>query len=298
MAGRRCLSAKITESDSFYELTNTAQALYFHLNMQADDDGFINSASNIAVRIKGGAAALDLLVKKRFLLKFGGIYVIKHWRISNSLKNDRLKPLSYAAIAQKIWVKGNKAYTDHPAPMCITLYETRTGAKPDRDWIPNGFQTDSVGIPDGFLTEPNLTEPNLTEPNLTEPNLTEGGVLIELFAQILKRYPQERRGNQAEACKAYRQAVTDAAAGAEMLASLTRWQQSEQWNKDGGRYIPYLVNWILRGTWRERPKQETPKGASGELGEAELEAIQRVLADKSLDGGGDDPWQAPGEAGT
>ena len=61
--------------------------------------------------------------------------------------------------------------------------------------------------------------------------------------------------------------------------------QSEQWNKDDGKYIPYLVNWILRGTWTAKPdKMAIPKGASGELGEAEMDAIRRVLTDDSLCG--------------
>ena len=61
--------------------------------------------------------------------------------------------------------------------------------------------------------------------------------------------------------------------------------QSEQWNKDDGKYIPYLVNWILRGTWAAKPdKMAIPKGASGELGEAEMDAIRRVLTDDSLCG--------------
>jgi hypothetical protein len=56
------------------------------------------------------------------------------------------------------------------------------------------------------------------------------------------------------------------------------WKQSEQWAKDDGKYIPYLCNWILRGNWRERPaKMAMPKGASGELGDVELEFIRRVL---------------------
>lgn len=274
MAGRRCLSSKITESDPFYALPESAQALYLHLNMQADDDGFINNAASVSARFKSGAAALKKLVEKRFVLKFDDVYVIKHWRISNSLKNDRLKPLSYASIAQKIWVKGNKAYTDHPVPGCVTLYEVRTGAKPSDNWIPNGFQPDSALFPNGILTEPNLTKPNITEPNLTEPKDFSGA-----FRELLEAYPEERRGNVASAEDAFRQVVCTADDTRLMSENLELWKGSEQWDKEGGRYIPYMCNWILRGTWRERPaKMAVPKGASGELGEAELEAIRRVLA--------------------
>lgn len=274
MAGRRCLSSKITESDPFYALPESAQALYLHLNMQADDDGFINNAASVSTRFKGGAAALKKLVEKRFLLKFDDVYVIKHWRISNSLKNDRLKPLSYASISQKIWVKGNKAYTDHPVPGCVTLYELRTGAKPPGDWIPNGFQMDSDWIPNGFPTEPNLTKPNITEPNPTEEK-DFGGV----FREIQKSYPDGKAGNTKAAEAAFRQVISTMDDCLLMAENLKLWKQSEQWNKDDGKYIPYLCNWILRGTWREQPAKTTmPKGASGELGEAELEFIRRALA--------------------
>lgn len=279
MAGRRCLSSKITESDPFYALPESAQALYLHLNMQADDDGFINNAASVSTRFKGGAAALKKLVEKRFVLKFDDVYVIKHWRISNSLKNDRLKPLSYASISQKIWVKGNKAYTDHPVPGCVTLYEMRTGAKPPGDWNPNGFQMDSAWIPNGFPTEPNLTKPNLTESNLTEHK--EFG---EVFREIHQSYPEGKAGNAKSAEDAFRQVISTFEDCKLMSENLKLWKQSEQWNKDDGKYIPYLCNWILRGTWRERPaKMAIPKGASGELGDAEMEFIRRALAEPETD---------------
>jgi len=279
MAGRRCFSSKITESDPFYALPEGAQALYLHLNMQADDDGFINNAASVSIRFKGGAAALKKLVEKRFVLKFDDVYVIKHWRISNSLKNDRLKPLSYASIAQKIWVKGNKAYTDHPVPGCMTLYEVRTGLKPPDDWIPNGFQTDSTFFPNGFPTEPNPTKPNLTKPNQTEDK--DFGMV---FREIQQSYPEGKAGNVKAAEGAFRQVVSTIEDCKLMSENLSLWKQSEQWNKDEGKYIPYLCNWLLRGTWRERPtKMAVPKGASGELGEAELEAIRRVLAQPESD---------------
>ena len=248
-----------------------------HLNMISDDDGFVNAAESATARIKNGKKSLSILVEKRFVLRFGSVYVIKHWRISNSLKNDRVKPLLYSEIAKKIWVKQNKAYTDHPENGCITLYETRTGLKPD--WNPNGIQTESTRNPNGILTEPNLTKPNLTEPNLTG-----NGGSGEQFEMLWREYPDSRKGNKESAYQAYIQVCPDSALS--MLESLRQWKQSEQWNKDDGKYIPYLVNWIMRGTWTEKPdKMAIPKGASGELGDAELEAIRRVLSQPLDDSG-------------
>ena len=277
MANRRCFSSNITESDEFFRLPTDAQALYLHLNMISDDDGFVNSAESATARIKNGKKSLSILVEKRFVLKFGSVYVIKHWRISNSLKNDRVKPLLYSEIAKKIWVKQNKAYTDHPENGCITLYETRTGLKPE--WNPNGIQEEHKRNPNGILTEPNLTKPKLTEPNLTG-----NAGPSEQFEMVWREYPDSRKGNKESAYQAYIQVCPDSALS--MLDSLRQWKQSEQWDKDDGKYIPYLVNWLLRGTWTEKPdKMAIPKGASGELGDAEMEAIRRVLA-QPLD---DDP---------
>lgn len=277
MANRRCFSSKITESDEFFRLPTDAQALYLHLNMISDDDGFVNAAESATARIKNGKKSLSILVEKRFVLRFGSVYVIKHWRISNSLKNDRVKPLLYSEIAKKIWVKQNKAYTDHPENGCITLYETRTGLKPE--WNPNGIQKESTRNPNGILTEPNLTKPNLTEPNLTG----EAGS-IDQFEMVWREYPDSRKGNKESAYQAYIQVCPDSALS--MLESLRQWKQSEQWNKDDGKYIPYLVNWLLRGTWTEKPdKMAIPKGASGVLGDAEMEAIRRVLSQPLDDAG-------------
>lgn len=271
MACRRCLSSKITESDPFYALTPAAQALYLHLNMLADDDGFLNNASGPVSRMKGGTAAVNQLVERRFLLKFDGVYVIKHWRISNSLKNDRLKPLAYPGIAQQLFVKANKAYTDHPVPGGVTLYQLRTGAPPPGEWIPDGIQPESNW-------NPNRTKPNLTKPNLTKPNPTEGRDGV--WEEILRLYPQDRIGNQAAAYEAFCQAVTEEAMGAQMVENLRLWTQSEQWDKDGGQYVPYLVNWILKKTWATRPgRMAVIRGASGELGEAEIAAIRRMMGE-------------------
>lgn len=64
-----------------------------------------------------------------------------------------------------------------------------------------------------------------------------------------------------------------------ILEALHAWKQSSQWQEDGGRFIPHPARFLFDGYWRTPPKIEkkTPCGARGELGQAELEAIQRVL---------------------
>lgn len=284
MACRRCISSKITESEDFFKLPVESQALYLHLNMLADDDGFVNNAASAYSQIKNGASALAKLVEKRFVLKFGSVYVIKHWRISNSLKNDRIKPLLYSEIAKKVWIKPNKAYTDHHVAGCVTLYEARTGLKPEPEIVPNGIQTESKWNPIGIPTELNPTKQNSTEPN-PSPEAGAAG----LFELVWREYPEDRRGNKESAYQAYIQVVDNPETASLLMDSLRTWKQSEQWNKEGGKYTPYLVNWLLRLTWKTKPERfAVPKGASGELGDAELAAIRRVLAmsEDDLRGGG------------
>lgn len=260
MAGRRCFSEKIVESDAFYKLSVNAQALYYHLNQTADDDGFINSASSVALRIKKGSAALEELVNKRFLLRFNEVYVVKHWRISNSLKNDRLKPLTYAGIAAKIWVKPNKAYTDHPVDGCKTLLEVKTGIHLESSWNP-------VGIP---------TEPNLREPNRREENLTGFG---GRFSELWNDYPELRRGSSVEAKAAFSEMIRTEEDADTAIKNMAIWKRSKEWTKDGGQYIPQLCNWLRRGTWKVAPAQPANGAASCIMGEAELENIRRLLAE-------------------
>ena len=47
MGERRMFNKKITESDAFLDMPASAQMLYFHFSMNADDDGFVNSPRKI-----------------------------------------------------------------------------------------------------------------------------------------------------------------------------------------------------------------------------------------------------------
>ena len=140
MADRRMFHKKVVESDPFYQLSEGAQAVYMHLCMNADDDGFVNNANGITNQFKGGPSKLSQLVERRFVLKFGDVYVIKHWRIGNSLKNDRMKLPTYPNIAAKIWIKPNRSYTDHSQEGCTTLLDIKTGIQMESKWNPRRIE--------------------------------------------------------------------------------------------------------------------------------------------------------------
>lgn len=83
----------IIDSDTFLDMSLSTQALYFHLSMRADDDGFINNPKKIQRMIGASADDLKLLIAKNFIIPFEtGIVVIKHWKIHNYIRSDRYKP--------------------------------------------------------------------------------------------------------------------------------------------------------------------------------------------------------------
>ena len=113
MAERRMFAKTIIDSDAFIDMPLSTQALYFHLSMRADDDGFINNPKKIQRMVGASDDDLKVLVMKRFIIPFeSGIVVIKHWKIHNYIQKDRYKPTVYAEEKKMIEVKGNGAYTE------------------------------------------------------------------------------------------------------------------------------------------------------------------------------------------
>ena len=112
MAKRRMFSQQITDSDSFLDMPLSAQALYFHLGMTADDDGFVNNPKRIQRIIGANEDDLKLLIAKKFIIAFeSGVVVIKHWKINNAIRSDRYTPTVYTEEKALLNEKSNKAYT-------------------------------------------------------------------------------------------------------------------------------------------------------------------------------------------
>ena len=91
----------------------SAQALYTQLNMEADDDGFLNNAKRIQRTILASDDDLNLLLEKRFILGFpNGVIVIKHWRINNQIRKDRYTPTQYQNELNSLEIRHDGAYTE------------------------------------------------------------------------------------------------------------------------------------------------------------------------------------------
>ena len=123
MAERRMFAKTIIDSDAFLDMPASAQALYFHLAMRADDDGFINNPRRIQRTVGSSSDDLKLLIAKQFIIPFdSGIVVIRHWRIHNYIQSDRYKGTFYQEEKAMLKVAENKSYelTDSGMyPECI-----------------------------------------------------------------------------------------------------------------------------------------------------------------------------------
>ena len=112
MAQRRMFSPQIVDSDAFLDMSSTAQNLYFHLGMRADDDGFVGNPKKILRMVGGNEDDFKILLAKRFILVFeSGIIVIKHWRINNLVRKDWYRPSQYVEEKSTLFVKENGSYT-------------------------------------------------------------------------------------------------------------------------------------------------------------------------------------------
>ena len=159
MAERRMFAKTIIDSDSFLDMPMSTQALYFHLSMRADDDGFINNPKKIQRMIGATEDDLKLLIAKNFIIVFeSGVIVIKHWKIHNYIRNDRYKPTVYQEEKELLNLKENGVYT--------------LG-------IPNGYQMD--------------TQVRLGKDRLGKVNNKEGNKFVKPTIEEIQEYCLERK---------------------------------------------------------------------------------------------------------
>lgn len=140
MGDRRMLTRKVTDDDHFMSLSSSAQALYLHLSMSADDDGFCNQVALCMFKAHASVSDLEALLTLRYVYQFeSGVIVIKHWRMANALRKDRYTPTVWQKEYAQLSLKENGAYT-----------------------LNGGCQVVANGLPDGC---PNISKDKLSKSN-------------------------------------------------------------------------------------------------------------------------------------
>ena len=163
MAERRMFAKTIIDSDAFIDMPLSTQALYFHLSMRADDDGFINNPKKIQRMVGASDDDLKILVMKRYLLPFeSGVVVVKHWKIHNYIQKDRYKPTVYTEEKAMLEVKENGSYTE--CIQDVSKMETQVRLGKDR------LGEDSIGL-EGDVPDTNVGNTPPTTKRFTPPTL-------------------------------------------------------------------------------------------------------------------------------
>lgn len=112
MANKRMFDKRVIDSDSFLEMPLTTQAVYFHLNMRADDDGFVDNWKSILRTVGGKEDDVKVLISKNFIIPFeNGVIVIKHWRLNNILRKDRYVATIYQDEKKQLIAENSGEYS-------------------------------------------------------------------------------------------------------------------------------------------------------------------------------------------
>ena len=168
MAEKRMFTKKIVDSDAFLDMPLSTQALYFHLNMRADDDGFINNPKKIQRMIGASEDDLKVLIAKRFVICFeNGVIVIKHWRMHNTLRKDRYNPTTYQEQLSMLDIKDNNSYTEKAAVAPVA-----TAWQPDGNQMEPQYSIGKYSIDkDSILKDnaPDSVEPEQPAPKKNKP---------------------------------------------------------------------------------------------------------------------------------
>lgn len=174
MGDRRMLTRKVTDDDHFMSLSASAQALYLHLSMSADDDGFCNQVALCMFKAHASVSDLEALLSLRYIYQFeSGVIVIKHWRMANALRKDRYTPTVWQKEFAMLNVKENGAYT--------------------MNGLPNGCQMVANGLPNGC---PNISKDKISKDNLIESSPKRSRFVPPTMEEV-KAYCKER-GNRVD----------------------------------------------------------------------------------------------------
>ena len=135
MANKRMFAKEIIHCDEFLDMPLGSQALYFHLGMNADDDGFVQPKSVMRL-CQAKDDELKILIAKGFIIPFENlVVVITHWHVNNYLQNDRYKPTIYQELLKQLTKNETKTYAK--------INSINTLSKLDTECIHDGYSLET-----------------------------------------------------------------------------------------------------------------------------------------------------------
>lgn len=94
---------ELVSSDKFLDMPLSTQSLFFHLGMNADDEGFVSSPKRIGRSIGCSDDDMKILIAKFFIVAFdSGVIVITDWNKHNQIRKDRFTPTIHKEEKQQL----------------------------------------------------------------------------------------------------------------------------------------------------------------------------------------------------
>lgn len=209
----------IIDSDAFLDMPLSTQALYFHLSMRADDDGFLNNAKKIQRTIGANDDDFKILLGKNFIIPFeDGVCVVKHWLIHNYIQKDRYKETVYTEHKEKLSIKNNNVYT---------------------------MDTECIHDVSSLEAQVRLGKVSLVKSKVNNCALDDG------FLEFWNAYPKKK--NKADAEKAWKKAKPNIYT---VLSALSWQKETKDWRKQNGQFIPYPASYINANGWLDEPERD------------------------------------------
>ena len=244
MATKRMFSIDVTETDAFLDMPLTAQALYFHLGMRGDDDGFVSNPRSV-MRVAGcNETDLKTLEESGYIIAFrSGVIVISDWKVNNNLRNDRYKPTTFQDERSKLSETANKRYI-----------------------LRTDNQMDTIGIPSDNQVTP---QPNVTQRNLAQRSSSDNGAtaaaprtdsdlaeIVQHFQRVIGDFPRSALDKLQRWRGVYSVEIIQAAIDEAAENNVRKWRYVDGvlkgWQADGVRTLGDVE---ARREARKRPAQ-------------------------------------------
>ena len=237
MAERRMFTKKITDDDHFLNLSSPAQALYLHLSMNADDDGFCNQITASMFKAHASVTDLEALLKNRYIYQFdSGVIVIKHWRMANALRKDRYTPTAFKNEMAMLKVSENGAYK---LPDNNDMVAER---------LPNGCQLVAERLPQVSIGKVSIDKNNKNNISCNENSgievLDQKEMWFKSFWEIYPKHQDKKKAKQK-----FLKICTNEKEYKAIMQGLRN--VLPLWAKKDTKYIPMPTTWLNGERWND-----------------------------------------------
>ena len=151
MANRRMFNKELVSSDKFLDMPVSSQLLFFHLGMNADDEGYVSSPKRIQRSVGCASDDIKILLSKNLIIGFeSGVIVITDWEKHNQIRKDRFTKTLH--VDEKNTLQGVDFKQLQP-----------NGNQMATKWQPNGNQMATIG-------KPSVVESSVVESSVVNKN--------------------------------------------------------------------------------------------------------------------------------